>query len=46
LPGMMVHASNPSTHESEEEGSRVWNQPGLHSQTLFLKNFFWFSNST
>jgi hypothetical protein len=34
LPGMLVHTCNSSTLEVGTGGSKVWGQPGLHSETL------------
>jgi hypothetical protein len=36
-PGMVDHTCNPSIEEVETVGSRVWGQPGLHSETLSQK---------
>lgn len=36
-PGIAVHASDPSTLDTEVGESRVQSQPGLHSQTLSQK---------
>jgi hypothetical protein len=35
--GVLVHTCSPSTWEAEAEGSWVWDQPGLHSDTLSQK---------
>jgi hypothetical protein len=40
LPGMVVHACNPSNQEAEAGGSWVQGQPGLNSKTLSPKEFF------
>jgi hypothetical protein len=37
VPGVVVHACNPSTKEAEVGGSRVAGQPGLHMETLSQK---------
>jgi hypothetical protein len=43
---MLVHTYNPSTQEVEVGGSKVWDQPGLHSETLsqektIPRDIFW-----
>jgi hypothetical protein len=35
--GIVVHAYNPSTRETEAGGWKVQGQPGLHNETLSLK---------
>jgi hypothetical protein len=35
--GVVVHSCNLSTQEAEAGGSLVQGQPGLHSETLSLK---------
>jgi hypothetical protein len=32
--GMVAHVYNPSGQEGETEPSKVWNQPGLNSETV------------
>jgi hypothetical protein len=32
--GVMMHAYNPSTQETEAGGLRIQGQPGLHNKTL------------
>jgi hypothetical protein len=34
---MVVHACNPSTQETMAGGLWIWIQPGLYSETLYLK---------
>jgi hypothetical protein len=35
----MVHTCNLSTQEAESGESRIWGQPGLHSEALSQKRF-------
>jgi hypothetical protein len=39
--GVVVHSCNTNTWEAETGGSQVWDQPGLHSETLTKKKLFW-----